>query len=126
MSCPAAKRIKPCALTRSANSVFGVELPNGKLQADAYAAKVPIPVYMPDYLLGDPLALSDLSLPAEEKTKKIGDWLSRHNKDVTQPAVDKIIEGLKQKGIKEIAAIGYCFGALEVFSSCSDRAEADL
>lgn len=94
------------------NSIFGVELPNGQLIADAFASKVPVAVYMPDYLFDDPVPRTNLTLPAEEKKKRLGEWLSRHGQDVTAPAVDEVIKGLREKGVTEFAAIGYCFGAL--------------
>ncbi|BGP27905.1 dienelactone hydrolase family protein [Rhodotorula toruloides] len=59
-----------------------------------------------------------LTLPAEEKQKRLGECLARHGKDVTAPAVDKVIEGLKQRNVKEFAAIGYCFGARYVVDLC--------
>ncbi|BGP35666.1 hypothetical protein JCM10296v2_007518 [Rhodotorula toruloides] len=76
--------------------IFGIDLPNGKLIADAFASKVSV----------------------AEKKKRLGAWLERHGKDVTAPAVDKIIEGLREKGVKEFAAIGYCFGARYVIDLC--------
>lgn len=34
----------------------------------------------------------------------------RHNEQVTRPYLDAVIEGLKERGIKEFGATGYCFG----------------
>lgn len=101
-------------MTSLANSIFGVDLPNGQLIADAFASKVPVAVYMPDYLFGDPIPRTNMTLPADERKKRLDEWLARHGKDVTAPAVDKVIEGLREKGVKEFAAIGYCLGALAV------------
>jgi dienelactone hydrolase len=38
------------------------------------------------------------------------DWFKSHGPDQTRPTLNKAIEGLKAKGIKEFAATGYCFG----------------
>lgn len=61
---------------------------------------------MPDYLHGDAIAAEDLNsgkvdLPA---------WIGKHGKDVTRPAIDKVIAHLKGQGVQNFAAIGYCFG----------------
>jgi dienelactone hydrolase len=37
-------------------------------------------------------------------------WLATHGQKDTRPPLDKLIEGLKERGITEFAATGYCFG----------------
>ncbi|GAA5884750.1 hypothetical protein JCM3774_005804 [Rhodotorula dairenensis] len=97
--------------------IFGTELPNGQLLADSFAANG-IAVYMPDYLHGDAIAAEDLNsgkvdLPA---------WIGKHGKDVTRPAIDKVIAHLKGQGVQKFAAIGYCFGARYVTDLVVDSA----
>ena len=37
-------------------------------------------------------------------------WLAKHGQDVTRPFIDKVIAGLKERGVTQFAATGYCFG----------------
>lgn len=37
-------------------------------------------------------------------------WVARHDQDVTRPILDKVINELKEQGVKKFAATGYCFG----------------
>ncbi|BGO95916.1 hypothetical protein JCM10020v2_007653 [Rhodotorula toruloides] len=96
--------------------IFGVELPNGQLIADAFASKVPVAVYMPDYLFDDPVPRTNLTLPAEEKKKRLGEWLSRHGQDVTAPAVDEVIKGLRGEG-RARCVVDLCISSPPVLSA---------
>jgi len=58
-------------------------------------------VIIPDFLHGDPYS-SGTSLE---------EWLAKHGTAVTDPIVDKMVKGLKEKGYEKIGGIGYCFGA---------------
>ncbi|SCV74626.1 BQ2448_7655 [Microbotryum intermedium] len=95
--------------------IFGNSLPNGKLLADAFAAEG-FATYAVDYLNGDDapedaLSGGDFDLMA---------WIGKHGKAETYPHVLKTIEGLKQQGVKEFAATGYCFGARWVVDAVLD------
>ncbi|BGP20500.1 hypothetical protein JCM10213_007657 [Rhodosporidiobolus nylandii] len=85
--------------------IFGTELPNGQLLADSFA-KNGIPVYMPDILRGEPIAKEDLNSGKVDLMA----WLGKHTQDYTRPVIDQTVEALKAQGVKEFAAIGYCFG----------------
>jgi dienelactone hydrolase len=37
-------------------------------------------------------------------------WLPNHLAEQTRPPLDKVIAWLKEQGVKEFGAIGYCFG----------------
>ena len=47
-------------------------------------------------------------------------WLSGHTQEKTRPLLDKVIEGLKARGITTFSAVGYCFGARYVFDLAFD------
>jgi dienelactone hydrolase len=44
-------------------------------------------------------------------------WLQRHSEAVTRPRLDAVIAALKEKGITQFGATGYCFGG-----KCTSRA----
>ena len=37
-------------------------------------------------------------------------WLTNHGPQHTRPALDSVINALKEQGVKSFAAVGYCFG----------------
>ncbi|GAA5833700.1 hypothetical protein JCM11251_003208 [Rhodosporidiobolus azoricus] len=86
--------------------IYGIDLPNGLLLADSFA-KNGIPVYMPDMPNGDPIVPEDM----QSGKITLQEWFGRHGKDATRPPIDAVIKGLKEQGVKEFAAIGYCWGA---------------
>ncbi|KAF8524577.1 dienelactone hydrolase [Hysterangium stoloniferum] len=65
-------------------------------------------VYMIDYFDGDPVPLNLLT----EKDFKfdLPAWIGKHPAEVTRPLLDPVIAALKERGIKEFGATGYCFG----------------
>ena len=50
----------------------------------------------------------------------VKEWLKSHGRERTRPSLDKVIEGLKARGITSFAATGYCFGARYVFDLAFD------
>ncbi|KAJ3568987.1 hypothetical protein NP233_g5345 [Leucocoprinus birnbaumii] len=90
--------------------VFGHKLINAQLLADDFARNGFYTV-VPDYLNGDALPPDAFNDP----NFKIMDWFPNHTQEKTRPTLDKVINGLKEQGIKEFAAIGYCFGGRYVF-----------
>lgn len=38
-------------------------------------------------------------------------WLGRHGPEMTRPILNTVLSDLKARGITDIAATGYCFGA---------------
>jgi len=91
--------------------VFGPQLINEQLMADDFAANGFYTV-IPDYLNGDP-APQDAFNPGS--TFDIYDWFKTHGQEYTRPPLDKVIAGLKEKGITTFGATGYCFGGRYVF-----------
>jgi len=94
--------------------IFGVELQNSRLLADDYA-KNGFQTYIPDYLNGDPVPADFLGGKFDLNT-----WFPNHGKDKTRPPLDKVIDGLKARGVTTFAAIGYCLGARYVFDLAFD------
>jgi len=85
----------------------GLALWNAQLLADDFALNG-LAVYMIDYFGGDPVPLNILT----EKDFKfdIQAWINKHPAEVTRPLLDPVIVALKERGIKEFGATGYCFG----------------
>jgi len=94
--------------------IFGMELSNAQLLADDFA-KNGFQVYIPDYLNGDPVPADFLGGKFD-----LNAWFPNHGKDVTRPPLDKVIAGLKEKGVTEFGATGYCLGARYVFDLAFD------
>ncbi|KAH8116319.1 alpha/beta-hydrolase [Phellopilus nigrolimitatus] len=92
--------------------VFGLELVNNRLLADDFA-KNGFQTYIPDYLNGDPIESLD-------GTFNIADWFPNHQAAQTRPPLDKVIAGLKERGVTTFGATGYCFGARYSFDLAFD------
>ncbi|EPQ56721.1 dienelactone hydrolase endo-1,3,1,4-beta-D-glucanase [Gloeophyllum trabeum ATCC 11539] len=91
--------------------VFGITLTNSQLLADDFA-KNGFKVVIPDYLHGDPVPLDAFS---GSSSFNIGDWFKTHGEADTRPLLDKVIAALKEQGVTEFGATGYCFGARYAF-----------
>jgi dienelactone hydrolase len=62
---------------------------------------------MPDYFAGDPIPENAMSTPGFDRDG----WRARHSKEITRPYLDRVISALKETGVAQFAATGYCFGA---------------
>ncbi|KAF8524575.1 alpha/beta-hydrolase [Hysterangium stoloniferum] len=91
----------------------GFGLPLWNAQADDFALNG-VAVYMIDYYDGDPVPFDLLT----EKDFKfdLSAWIGKHPAEVTRPLLDPVIAALKERGIKEFGATGYCFGGKYVFN----------
>ncbi|KAF8548854.1 alpha/beta-hydrolase [Imleria badia] len=91
--------------------VFGIELVNSKLLCDDFARNG-FQIVAIDLFDGD-------SVPANTmqpgSSFDFNAWLSKHGTNVTRPPINNVIAALKQRGIEEFAATGYCFSARFVF-----------
>jgi dienelactone hydrolase len=52
----------------------------------------------------------DMSPKKVQKNFDRNAWRSKHTAQETRPSLDKVITWLKEQGVKEFAAVGYCFG----------------
>jgi len=92
--------------------VFGPQLVNAQLLADDFARNG-FKTIVPDYLNGDPVPGDAMSSnPPKIDLQK---WLVNHGEEQTLPPLEKVLEGLKEKGITTLGASGFCFGAPYVF-----------
>ncbi|KAF9013564.1 alpha/beta-hydrolase [Hymenopellis radicata] len=69
-----------------------------------------------DYLNGDPV-------PVDYSKKEgfdISVWKGRHGREATRPPLDKVIAALKEEGVKDFGATGYCLGGRYVFDLAFD------
>jgi len=85
--------------------VFGLGLVNNKLIADDFA-KNGFYTYVVDYLGGDYI---------EKDAMHSGNfdfmaWLAKHPAETVRGLLDPVMATLKEEGVKEFAATGYCFG----------------
>lgn len=53
-------------------------------------------------------------------------WLAKHPQSVTRPYLDALIAGLKEQGVKEFAAAGFCYGGRYVFDLALDVSVVSL
>ncbi|KIM53525.1 hypothetical protein SCLCIDRAFT_1222744 [Scleroderma citrinum Foug A] len=90
--------------------VFGIELVNSQLLVDDFARNGFKTIAI-DYLNGDPIPENAFSNP----NFNFMAWLSNHGNDETRPNVDKVIAALREQGVTEFGATGYCFGARYAF-----------
>ncbi|KAF9010425.1 alpha/beta-hydrolase, partial [Hymenopellis radicata] len=97
--------------------VFGIPLPNNPLLVDDFA-KNGFKTILPDYLNGDPVPAAEL----EAGTFDIQKWFASHGQDATRPVLDKVIAALKDTGVTDFGATGYCFGGRYVFDLAFDNA----
>ncbi|EIM90826.1 chlorocatechol-degradation protein [Stereum hirsutum FP-91666 SS1] len=92
--------------------IFGQELNNNLLLADAYA-KNGVKVYFPDIFAGD-------AAPADALTPGSGwdlrAWASKHTAKEIMPILESLMQALTAQGVTKFAATGYCFGARFVFN----------
>jgi len=99
--------------------VFGVQLINNQLMADDFA-KNGFQVYMPDYFKGDPIPEDALTNP-DRKFDREG-WMKKHSADTAWPAVREVMASLKEIGITDFGAVGFCFGAPFVMTLSHENA----
>ncbi|KAI9573852.1 dienelactone hydrolase [Boletus coccyginus] len=96
--------------------VFGIELVNAQLLADDFARNG-FKVYVVDYFNGDALPPDAL----DSDTFDLRGWLSKHGQDVTRPLLDNVIRALREQGMTQFAATGYCFGGRYTFDLAFDK-----
>ncbi|KAI0320497.1 Alpha/Beta hydrolase protein [Amylostereum chailletii] len=96
--------------------VFGLELPNNLLLIDDFA-KNGFQVYAPDLFEGDP---APAEMMVAGKPFDLMAWFPNHSPEHTGKRVRAVIAGLKEQGIDEFAATGYCYGGRLVFDLAFD------
>jgi hypothetical protein len=60
--------------------------------------------YLPDYFNGDPITEAMYHAPGFTSA----DWFKNHSSEVTRPPLDAVMKGLKERGVTEFGAVGYC------------------
>ncbi|KAI8942670.1 hypothetical protein NX059_000721 [Plenodomus lindquistii] len=121
-------RTSPHAIIVIYSDIFGLNLPNNKLVADAYAATGKYLVYLPDFFKGDPVALSiaDVLLPVDATkqstfAKYTGIlasmpsfllWMTRHKTGPTEKICNDFLDKLRRETPVErkIGMAGICWG----------------
>jgi len=97
--------------------VFGIDLINTQLLVDDFARNGFKTISI-DYLNGDPVPDGALDNPDFNFMV----WLSKHPSEVTRPNIDKVMTALKEEGVTEFGATGYCFGGRYCFNLAFDKA----
>ncbi|KAJ5156308.1 hypothetical protein N7492_009111 [Penicillium capsulatum] len=86
--------------------IFGL-FPNAKLLADEFANNGYLTL-IPDLFRGDQISIAD----ADAGKMNIPAWLPNHQPTTVDPIVDSTIKYARETlGVKQIGAVGYCFGA---------------
>ncbi|KAJ7613160.1 alpha/beta-hydrolase [Roridomyces roridus] len=97
------ERFDPSIAVVMLTDVFGLPSPDNLLLADQWA-DAGFATFAPDYLNGDALPSDGLA--------NITAWSVNHGEAQTTPPLLAVISSLKERGIKQIAVTGYCFGGL--------------
>ncbi|THV04733.1 alpha/beta-hydrolase [Dendrothele bispora CBS 962.96] len=97
---------------------FGMQLVNNQLLTDDFAING-YKTVMIDYFSGDPVPTDALDNP--NSGFNIVEWIGKHSQEVTRPLVDKVISALKEEGVTQFAATGYCFGGRYCFDLAFDH-----
>ncbi|KAL7424999.1 hypothetical protein Q5752_000686 [Cryptotrichosporon argae] len=107
--------------------VFGFQIPNAKIMADAFADKLDVDVYVPDYIPGaPPPALLDPALEAFPGQHAQQSWIASITGKLglvralpyygairdaaVHPLVERAVEDLRAQGYTRVVAVGYCRG----------------
>ncbi len=61
---------------------------------------------MMDYFSGDAVPVDYLTQSGFD----VKAWATRHGREATRPPLDQVIAALKEQGVKDFGATGYCFG----------------
>lgn len=84
--------------------IFGMYT-NAKLICDSFANNG-FPTYFPDYLQGDPVPIAEMNAGKFD----MDSWRPRHGPAQVRASLDPIIKHLRDSGVTQIGATGYCFG----------------
>ncbi|KAE9401669.1 dienelactone hydrolase endo-1,3,1,4-beta-D-glucanase [Gymnopus androsaceus JB14] len=98
------------------SDLFGPQLVNTQLLGDGFAANG-FKTIIPDYFNGDGAPADALS---SGSTFDRMEWLKRHGPENTRPPLDKVVQGLKAKGVTSFGILGYCFGGRYAFDLAFD------
>ncbi|CAL1702668.1 unnamed protein product [Somion occarium] len=90
--------------------VFGIDMDNGKLLADAFAHDG-YKVVAPDLFNGDPIPDGAL----DSGTFDFMAWLGKHPPAGVVPIVEKVIDALKAEGVTKFGAVAFCYGGRLAF-----------
>ncbi|KAI5982710.1 dienelactone hydrolase [Pisolithus marmoratus] len=85
--------------------VFGIDLINAQLLVDDFARNGFKTIAI-DYLNGDPVP--EYALTSDKYDIRV--WHANHGDEQTRPNIDKVIAALREQGVKDFGATGYCFG----------------
>ncbi|KAJ7158874.1 alpha/beta-hydrolase [Mycena filopes] len=97
------KKFDPTVAVLLLTDVFGLPSPDNLLLVDQWAA-AGFQTFAPDYLNGDAIAIDG----------NVTTWIVNHGEAQTTPPLLAVVKALKKKGVKQIAATGYCFGGLYI------------
>jgi len=96
---------------------FGHVFVNAQLLADGFASNG-FKVVIPDYLNGDPIPVDALS---GNTGFDLQAWLKTHGQSDARPPLDKVVAGLREQGVTDLGATGYCLGGRYVFDLAFDN-----
>ncbi|THV04734.1 alpha/beta-hydrolase [Dendrothele bispora CBS 962.96] len=97
---------------------FGMQFVNNQLLVDDFAING-FKTVMIDYFNGDPVPVEAIDDPNSGFDWMV--WLGKHNQEVTRPLINNVVAALKEEGITQFAATGYCFGGRYCFDLAFDN-----
>ncbi|EKD14665.1 uncharacterized protein L3040_000188 [Drepanopeziza brunnea f. sp. 'multigermtubi'] len=137
-------RTDPKAIIVIYSDIFGLALPNNKLNADAYAKSGEYLVYLPDFFKGDPVPLkvADLLIPVDgtkmgSLTKYTGLlasapsfalWFMRHKQGPSDKLCMDFLESLRRATPKsqKIGMVGQCWGGKYAIRAALESKMVDI
>ncbi|KAK2465686.1 hypothetical protein APHAL10511_002230 [Amanita phalloides] len=93
---------------------FGLALENNLLLCDDFASNGLLTI-APDYFEGEPIPIDAFNAQGLRPDFDMTAWRSKHGPEQCHPFVIKVINALKEQGVNDFAAVGYCYGARFVF-----------
>lgn len=137
-------RTNPRGIIVMYSDVFGLNLPNNKLIADAYAKSGEWLVYLPDFFEGDALGLTiaDLLIPVDAtKQSSLGWytgllarapsfvlWLTRHREAPTNKVCMDFLAALRRETpeTRKIGIVGFCWGGKYAIRAAKESNVIDI
>ena len=137
-------RTNPRGIIVIYSDIFGLELPNNKIIADAYAKSGEWLVYLPDFFEGDPMGLkfAEVAIPVDASKQStlskytgllarapgLVMWLGRHKEPQTNKTCMDFLQKLRRAtpSNQKIGMAGFCWGGRYAIRAALEKNMIDL